>query len=288
MADTAKKDGENEKVKADYESLGYKQKDVVSALIKEMRLGNVENAFYWYQVMIEAGESYYYLAITLINFAYEDGFEDAVTMISDACWRSMMSQKQRGMTGNTPFWWIDRLCRATKFWETEEGRAREKAWNKVTDEIKKKGATRTIPLYACDSHSHTGWKMKREGKDFDERFSGTRWGRVNMCVMYERDGKLDPEAEPGIKRRNLDDWKPVMVPLDARSGIYLIESENTAGLKYQVNVIEGTCQCPHHKQRGAFCKHLQKATKLHEHLDKERTEREKKKAEKKKTDDLPF
>jgi len=289
MAEPNNEGSANGKTNADYESLGYREKDVVSSLIKSMRLGNVEDSFYWFQVMQEAGESYYRLALTLITFAYEDCYEDAVIMVSDACWRSMMAQKQRGMSGNTPFWWIERLCRARKFWECEEGRERERIWWKVVDEIKNKGATRPIPPYACDGHSYTGWKMKREGKEFDERFSGTRWGRVNMCAMAERDGgKLDPDAEPVLKRRSLDDWKPAIVPLDAKSGIYLVESQNEAGLKYQVNVVEGTCQCPHYKNRGpVFCKHLQKATRLHEQLEKERQERAAKNV-KKGGDDLPF
>jgi len=172
---------------------------VVSAFIKSMRLGEVEDAFYWFQVMQEAGESYYRIARTLINFAYEDCYEDAAIMVSDACWRSMMAQKQQGLTGNTPFWWIDRLCRAMKFWECEEGRARERAWWKVADEIKGKGCKRPIPPYALDRHSHSGWKLAKEGGRFDERFSGNRWGRLNMCAAFERDGKLDPEGNPALK-----------------------------------------------------------------------------------------
>jgi len=275
---------EPEKAKADYEALGYKQKDVVSSLIKEMRLGNIENAYYWFQVMIEAGESYYYVALTLINFAYEDCYDDHAIMISDACWRSMMAQKQKGLEGNTPFWWVERLCRATKFWETEEGREREKIWWKVYDEIKKKGAVRPIPPYACDRHSHTGWKQKNAGGNFDERFSGNRWGRVNMCAMYERDGCLDPKGEPVLKSRNIDDWKPGITPVDVKAGIYIVESQNEAGVRYQVNVIEGTCQCPHHTNRNAHCKHLVKAEQLHEQVEAERKKREAKKRE----EECPF
>lgn len=273
--------------KADYDRVGYKQKDVVSALIKSMRLGGLEDAYYWIQVMQAAGESYYYMAITLIIFAYEDCYEDEVIMISDACWRSMMAQKQKGVQGdgaNTVIWWVNRLCRARKFWECEEGRYREKMWYKVTDEIEADGCKRALPSYALDSHSYSGWKIKREGGEFDERFSGHREGRANMCAMYERDGKLDPDAEPAIKQKTISNWQPEITILDAKSGVYLVESQNEAGLKYKVNVVSGDCDCPHRQQRGAHCKHLVKAEALHEKLEKERQER----GQKKGNEELPF
>ena len=196
MAEASKNGRKKEgTVTANYEKLGYHQKDVVSSLIKSLRLGDIESCYYWFQLMTAVGESYYHIARILINFAYEDCYEDSAIMISDACWRSMMIQKQRGMTGNTPFWWIDRLCRAKKFWECEEGRKREKIWWRVEDEIRLKGFTRPIPSWALDRHSFTAWKTK----EFDERFSGNRWGRLNMCAAFERDGKLDPEGKPALK-----------------------------------------------------------------------------------------
>jgi replication-associated recombination protein RarA len=40
-----------------YRELGYDQKDVMSALIKEMRLGNLNEAMYWGRVMKETGDT---------------------------------------------------------------------------------------------------------------------------------------------------------------------------------------------------------------------------------------
>jgi len=178
--------------KADYSGTPYHQKDVVSALIKSMRLGKVEEAFYWLQTMQAAGESWFHIAVTLTNFAWEDCLDDMAIVVADVGYRTLLATK--GRNENVPFYVVERLCRATKFWETEEGRTRERLWWKVEDEIKEKGFTRPIPSWALDRHSWSAWKTKK----FDERFSGTREGRLNMVAMYEQDGRLDPDGEPAL------------------------------------------------------------------------------------------
>lgn len=52
-----KKEDEKEAPRVDYERLGYNVKDVISALIKSMRLGRVEDAIYWSKVIEAAGPS---------------------------------------------------------------------------------------------------------------------------------------------------------------------------------------------------------------------------------------
>ena len=173
--------------KPDYSKTPYHQKDVVSALIKSMRLGKVEDAFYWLQVM-QASEGWFHIAITLTNFAWEDTVDPMAVLVADIGYRTLLATK--GRNENVLFWLVDYMCRATKFWETEEGRIRERLWWKLEDEIKEKGFTREIPPYALDRHSFTAWQTRK----FDERFSGNREGRLAMCAMQERLGKLDPDS----------------------------------------------------------------------------------------------
>ena len=171
--------------KVDYSRTPYHPKDCVSALIKSMRLGKVEDAFYWLQVM-QACESWFHIAVTLTNFAWEDTVDPMAVLVADVGYRTLLATK--GRNENVLFWLVECMCRATKFWETEEGRTRERLWWKVEDEIQEKGFTRPIPSWALDRHSWSGWKTRK----FDERFSGNREGRLAMCAMQERLGRLDP------------------------------------------------------------------------------------------------
>jgi len=191
--------------KIDYGSLGYDKKDVVSWLIKSMRLGDIDNAFYAFKVMVDANESYHYFSRLMIRFCYEDCWGAEALLVSDACWRSMMIQKQKGMRGNTPYFWIRHLTFSPKFWEIEEGRKAERAWWAIEDEVKARGFTREVPRFALDSHSRTGWEVKKEtGRFPDCRFGGTRYGRLSMCDMYARLGRLDPNTCPRMNNGKIE------------------------------------------------------------------------------------
>ena len=45
---------------------------------------------------------------------------------------------------------------------------------------------------------------------------------------------------------------------DGREGRYYVASQNGAGA-YTVDAYAGTCECPDHEYRGAYCKHLRAA-----------------------------
>ncbi|MEW6613911.1 MAG: hypothetical protein AB1401_00345 [Thermodesulfobacteriota bacterium] len=262
-----KKELQEEQKKAKYETMGYNQKDVISALIKEMRLGNVENALYWLQVTQEAGDSWWYIGRRLLIFTYEDCFGVEAAIYSNAAWQALNFTKD---SENILFAWVERLCKLTKFWEVEDGQEREWAWHRGRKDIES-GKYRPIPSYAKDRHSKSGWDEVKAGGSFDERFSGTLSGRINMIKQFKLNGCLlsassneSPEKERNERPDDIELFSPKeingryrpRIVVDNRPGIYSVESETTNDVTYIVDLNEPSCECPHHQTRKAICKHL--------------------------------
>lgn len=265
-----------------YRELGYDQKDVMSALIKEMRLGNLNEAMYWGRVMEEAGDAWN-LCRRLLIFSFEDGFGEGVQIYSAACWQAFAAIRD----DNIWFAWVERLCRATKFWEVPEGEERETAYDKADKELKA-GKRRPIPDYAKDCHCKAGYEMKAEKGYMDNRFSGDGYGRWQMIRMYKRLGKLDPRDKESLKALQSygkrSQWKPKI--MENREGNYLVESQTGDGNFYKVQADLSSCECPHYVQRlagtGKKCKHMQR---VEEYLKKEGIEI---KEPEKVSSDIPF
>ena len=249
-----------------YAEIGYDQKDVMSALIKEMRLGNLNEAMYWGRVMEEAGDAWN-LCRRLLIFSFEDGFGEKVQIYSAACWQAYQAIKD----DNIWFAWIERLCKAKKFWETPEGEEREAAYDKA-DKSLKAGERRPIPDYAKDCHCKAGYQMKKEKGYMDNRFSGDGYGRWHMIRMQKKLGRLDPNDKESLKAiqsyGKRSSWKPKIKMTD--EGNYLVESQTGNGHFYEVSADLTICQCPHYQKRlvdtSKKCKHMQQ---LEEYLKKE-------------------
>lgn len=239
-----------------YNALGYDQKDVMSALIKEMRLGNLEEAMYWGRVMEEAGDAWN-LCRRLLIFSFEDGFGERVQIYSVTCWQAYQAIRD----DNIWFAWIERLCKSTKFWEVPEGEEREAAYDKADKELKE-GKRRPIPEYAKDCHCGAGYRMKKEKGYMDNRFSGDEYGRWHMIRMFKRLGKLDPNDKESLKSiqsyGEKSQWKPKI--MSTREGNYLVESQTGKGHFYEVSADLSMCQCPHYQKRlidtDKKCKHM--------------------------------
>lgn len=265
-----------------YIQLGYDQKDVMSALIKEMRLGNLEEAMYWGKVMEEAGDVWN-MCRRLLIFSFEDGFGEKVQIYSTSCWQAYQAVRDN----NIWFAWLERLCRSTKFWEVPEGEEREAAYNKAEKELGA-GKRRPIPDYAKDCHCKAGYQMKREKGYMDNRFSGDDYGRWNMIRMHKKLGKLDPNDKASIKAiqnyGKRSEWKPKIMATDG--GNYLVESQTGNGHFYEVQADLSMCQCPHYMKRlidtDKQCKHMMQ---LEEYLKKEGIEIKKAEAP---SGDIPF
>ena len=256
VQEAQKKEDKKKMADQKYRNLGYGQKDVMSALIKEMRLGNLNEAMYWGRVMEEA-EDTWNLCRRLLIFAFEDGFGEKVQIYSVACWQAYMAIKD----DNIWFAWLERLCRATKFWEMAEGEVRESAYDKA-DRALKDGDRRPIPDYAKDGHCKAGYEMKAKKGYMDNRFSGDEFGRWQMIRMHKRLGKLDPNDKESLKTIQAygkrSRWEPKI--MKTPEGNYLVESQAGNGHFYEVRADLSRCQCPHYMQRLAGtnrkCKHI--------------------------------
>ena len=263
MAEKAKKEAEAEKesVAEKFRVMGYNEKDVVSAWIKSMRLGRVEDALYWLQIMEKAGVSWWYIGMRLVIFAYEDAFGPGPAIYANAAFEALKITKG---DENINFSLTEYMCRAPKFWENEAGGEREWSYLRTRKEIKNGNKYRQIPEYAKDGHCRAGFKMREEKGYYDNRFSGDTYGRVQMMKMFKRLKKLDPNDEQskeelikGWKQgHNLNDWKPSIKPLSGHE--YLVQSQSDPNVSYKVDVKVPSCTCPHHENRGAFCKHMKK------------------------------
>ena len=162
----------------------YRKDEVVSAWIKSMRLGLVEDALWWLYVMWEwlrLPEDY--ILKRLAIFAHEDAFGPEASLYAAA---GIVCAKASRNDQNITFALTEYMCRATKFWEVPEGRERERLAANVEADLAKQ-VIRPIPPYALDAHTRRG---RKQGPD--NRFSGTDEGRMNMVETYEREGTLEP------------------------------------------------------------------------------------------------
>ena len=189
---SAKADEEAEETAQRLGSGRYRKDEVVSAWIKEMRIGNIENAFYWTRVILkDLNLGLRYVLRRLAIFAFEDawGAEPAMYVAAAIeCAGATRSKWSPEGDGNIPLVLVEYMCRCKKFWEVEEGRRREAMYGKTREEFKD-GEPREIPSYALDIHTREG---RRRGEDADCRFSGNYAGRAHMIRMFNALGKLDP------------------------------------------------------------------------------------------------
>jgi hypothetical protein len=170
----------------------YDGYEVRSALRKEIKLGNLDAAIYWANVMISQGgtEGRTNLVKQMFIMATEDCYGDAVFL------RAAMTLQVQNKVGETDclYFLVAAMCRAEKWWESDEGRAVDLAWARAIGDYEAPERRREIPSYALDRHTRRGWAIKRSTGEWDDRYSGTDLGRQKTVFLFRRDGKLDPAA----------------------------------------------------------------------------------------------
>jgi hypothetical protein len=103
------------------------------------------------------------------------------------------------------FYLVAQMCRARKWWETEEGREVDRAWAAAIGDLKDPARRLEIPQYALDRHTPRGWDVKRDQGWWDDRFSGTDLGRQKTSHMFQRDGLIDSASRVECDRNGVAD-----------------------------------------------------------------------------------
>jgi hypothetical protein len=275
---------EKEKKPVDYTPFGYDRTDVVSAFIKEMRLGHAEYALYWLRIMRKANEPKNYVVRRLIAFAGEDAWGPEALEIASHLVNT------HGWEGND---WnlVEQACvhltKCKKWWECADGVAWKKAEMK-NEQLIKLGKLKPIPRYAMDSHCKSGWALRDQGEPMENRMSGDGNGIAKRIDSFERHGKFvwdktlrgweryirdefDNEAGDWKKvKADKEDFQP-LPPIDPKQPkegyepkieynlakkLFKVQSETDPSVFYEVDLVNGHCSCPHHERAGAFCKHM--------------------------------
>jgi|GEM_PF-3519141 len=182
---------------------GYDGREVLSALRKSVVLADLDGAIYWANVVLTHGGQH------------------AQRLLSKQCWIIaaevvddpmvvMRAGAVHQLAGQVPetdhlFFLIAQMCRAPKWWESEDGREVDRLWSKAIGDLKDPDRRREIPEYALDRHTRRGWEVKRERGWFDDRFSGTDLGRQKTAHMFARDGFIDAESRVECDRDGVAD-----------------------------------------------------------------------------------
>ena len=165
--------------------------EVISALRKTIKLGQVEDALYWLNVILTYADTGAKTAAKqLYIMAAEDIYEESVVVRAFAVYQMTSKISETDHL----FYLAARMCAATKWWEHPEGVMVDYLWAKAEGDLKKH--PKSIPSYALDEHTARGSRAKKQGQHIDNRYSGHDYGRQQTRYLYERDGALDPDKYP--------------------------------------------------------------------------------------------
>jgi hypothetical protein len=171
----------------------YDGLEVISAMRKSIKLGDVEQAIYWLNVVLEfAGPSAQATVAKQLWIVAAEDVDDPMVVV-----RAFAVMQNVGRVSETDHlvFLAAQMCRAPKWWETPEGREVDRLWSKAVGDLKDPGRQRPMPVWGLDRHTRGGWERRRHGLVMDDRFSGTDRGRAKTSYLFQRDGRLDPAAE---------------------------------------------------------------------------------------------
>lgn len=179
--------------------------EVLTTLRKEIKLGHVEEAVYWANVILtfrDGKKGQETLAKQLWIMSAEDMYGTEVAL------RCFIFLQTAGKVAETDqaLYLVAWMCKAPKWWESEEGRAVDIAWAKAIGDLKDPATQRPIPEYALDRHCSRGWANFKRTGEFEDRYSGTDLGRQKTVFLFLRDGVLDP-VKNVLDARHDEDFK---------------------------------------------------------------------------------
>jgi replication-associated recombination protein RarA len=200
-----------------------KRKDWVSAWMKSLRLGRLEDSMYWLNIMACVGElSEYYIGLRMAAFAGEDCWDVQAIILTSAL-ETMIDRHVPDIWNHIYFvnWY---LCTCPKFWSNEAGVEVQRTLMTVQKRFKDDGKggiePEEIPSWSQDLHTTAGREAAGAGEwgKVDRRFGGDEVGIITRILMYKRLGKLSPDG-------GMDDFWKAMAVVKAQKAVTEGEQE---------------------------------------------------------------
>lgn len=168
--------------------------DLISLLIKSMRIGDIESSLKCFQAMKIQGITELYVARKLVHFASEDSITPEAVIFA---WSTYGLIKEWKEETNSIERLIIYLCKSTKMYATKEENYWELRRLQIRDECSSKAlqGERIIdcPSYVYDEYTAKGSALKKKGQKYDRRFSGIYEGSgLFMRACYLKWQKIDP------------------------------------------------------------------------------------------------
>ena len=171
----------------------YDAFEVRSAFIKSIRLGKVEDAIYWLEVMLIGGAKPKNIAKRMMVDSQEAGLGISPAVYSETVYNILKNTDDGAI--DALFQLTVYLCNCKKWWEDEIMREYVRKWISIRHDVEKVSKrqlpARPIPKYAIDIHTRRGKIQQSMGESIDDRFSGTIEGQFKMMKLYEKNGRLD-------------------------------------------------------------------------------------------------
>lgn len=255
----------------------------VSTFYKMLRIGNPEDAFVAYTILIEKfGVNDWYVITKLEGLVGEDCCPKEMARLLPMLRAMEEKRKDKSLWGHHMAIAIYEVGMAKKWYQTEDGRRLERMRHLYWyDGGTKEDAMRNlqVPSIAHDTHTRYG-----NGPKADRRLDGHWWNRFNVEKRWKRlvehlgfeEPLTDKEyeevrekwvmwhmapvkrkrrVEENYKPKETDDFQQVVFPTD-EDGVFKVQSASDPDLKYDVDMNKGTCSCPSYQNRKKPCKHI--------------------------------
>lgn len=264
----------------DKEGLDY---EAVSAWLKCMRLGAVDEAFFWASVVFEKGGRALlpYMGRRLGEFGVEDAYGPEAAHMGQVYEALCKAGHWQAVWTGTEY-----MCRAPKWWESEEGRDFDRRWQESLKKAKEAVASGQLryPSFALDVHTRMGQAVQRKYGEHDDRYSGTWEGRAFHSGQFLRLGHLDRNdwgdrhvlnLTPSDVTKDKHGRRAMKASMKVRplgGATYVVNSETSPDTTYMVakDVESGEweCSCPAFtKGLKNPCKHIEAVRHYREHAE---------------------
>lgn len=172
----------------------YNRFDLISFLIKAMRMNRKTEAITALWLLLKEGASQWYIAKKLVQFASEDAVGADAFVYAQSVFQFIAAVKDET---NSLSRLVLYLCNAPKMWETEEETRWEIERLNIQERIAAAYESGTkpieLPAYIYDVYTASGKAAMKRGEKINRGFSGVREGSGLFCrACYLRDGLLDP------------------------------------------------------------------------------------------------